>query len=64
MTDNGRAALFVSASMAMFAVEDACLKVLTRTMPVWQLLAMVGVVAGAVFWMRLARREGVFGQVT
>ena len=43
MTDNGRAALFMSASMAMFAVEDAFLKVLTRTMPVWQLLAMVGV---------------------
>lgn len=58
MTDNGRAALFMSASMAMFAVEDAFLKVLTRTMPVWQLLAMVGVVAGAIFWTRLARRGG------
>lgn len=58
MTDNGRAALFMSASMAMFAVEDAFLKVLTRTMPVWQLLATVGVIAGAVFWLRLVRRGG------
>ncbi|WP_405405836.1 DMT family transporter [Paracoccus sp. Ld10] len=58
MTDNGRAALFMSASMAMFAIEDAFLKVLTRTMPVWQLLATVGVIAGAVFWVRLARRGG------
>ncbi|ODT59528.1 MULTISPECIES: DMT family transporter [Paracoccus] len=58
MTDNGRAALFMSGSMAMFAIEDAFLKVLTRTMPVWQLLAMVGVIAGAAFWLRLARRGG------
>lgn len=56
MTENGRAALLMSGSMAMFAIEDAFLKIATRSMPVWQILAMVGVVAGAIFWARLRRR--------
>ncbi len=57
MTDNGRAALFMTASMAMFAIEDAFIKALAQAMPVWQLLAMTGILGMTVFWLRLARRR-------
>lgn len=56
MSDNGRAALFMTASMAMFAVEDAFIKTLTDSLPVGQLMAMTGLMAMLVFWARLARR--------
>ncbi|MDN5568148.1 MAG: DMT family transporter [Paracoccus sp. (in: a-proteobacteria)] len=56
LSDNGRASLSMSAAMAMFAFEDAFIKTLTQTMPVWQLLAMTGLAAMGVFWLRLARR--------
>jgi drug/metabolite transporter (DMT)-like permease len=56
MSDNGRAALFMIASMAMFAIEDAFIKTLTERMEVWQLLATTGVLAMVIFWGRLARR--------
>ncbi|RJL00486.1 DMT family transporter [Paracoccus aestuarii] len=56
LSENGRAALFMAAAMAMFAIEDAFIKTLTARMPVWQLLAVVGVVAALLFWLRLARR--------
>ncbi|MBM3604826.1 MAG: DMT family transporter [Alphaproteobacteria bacterium] len=57
LSDNGRAALFMTASMSMFAVEDAFIKTLTQAMPVWQLLATTGLVAMCVFWARMARRR-------
>ncbi|WP_410218585.1 DMT family transporter [Paracoccus sp. (in: a-proteobacteria)] len=57
LSDNGRAALFMTASMAMFAIEDAFIKTLTQGMPVWQLLAVTGILAMTVFWFRLARRQ-------
>ncbi|QBX34140.1 DMT family transporter [Paracoccus liaowanqingii] len=56
LTDNGRAALFMIASMAMFAIEDAFLKILTRTMPIWQLLAIVGAISALIFGLRLRLR--------
>ncbi|CAM3082645.1 DMT family transporter [Paracoccus nototheniae] len=56
LSDNGRAALFMTGSMALFAIEDAFLKILTRTMPVWQMLVIVGVVSALVFWARLRLR--------
>ncbi|WP_265499875.1 DMT family transporter [Paracoccus beibuensis] len=58
MSENGRAAMFMIGSMAMFAIEDAFIKTLTGGMPVWQLLAMTGVLGTGVFWMRLSRRGG------
>ena len=54
LSDNGRASLFMSASMAMFAFEDAFIKTLTRSMPVWELLAITGLAAMGVFWIKLA----------
>ena len=54
LSDNGRASLFMSASMAMFALEDAFIKTLTATMPVWELLAITGLAALGVFWAKLA----------
>lgn len=56
LSENGRAAFFMIGSMAMFAVEDAFIKTLAQGMAVWQLLAMTGVLAGGIFWGRLARR--------
>lgn len=57
LSDNGRAALFMSASMAMFAIEDAFIKALTMRMPIWLMLVLTGVLATAVFWARLWRRR-------
>lgn len=56
LSDNGRAAVFMTASMAMFAVEDAFIKTLTDSLPVGQLMAMTGLMAMLVFWARLTRR--------
>lgn len=57
MTENGRAALLMTAAMGFFAIEDAFIKTLTASMPVPQLLAMTGFCAALVFWLRLARRR-------
>ncbi|WP_378943498.1 DMT family transporter [Paracoccus sp. R86501] len=54
LSDNGRASLFMSAAMAMFALEDAFIKTLTAAMPVWELLAITGLAALGVFWAKLA----------
>jgi len=56
LSDNGRASLSMSAAMAFFALEDAFLKTLTVSMPIWQLLAMTGLAAMGVFWLRLVMR--------
>lgn len=56
MDQNGRAALLMTGAMAMFAIEDAFIKRLGAGMPVWQILAVIGLLAGAVFWFRLYRR--------
>ena len=56
--DNTRAGLLMVAAMAIFAVEDALLKVLSGSVPVGQLLVMMGVGGGLVLWP-FARRRGV-----
>jgi drug/metabolite transporter (DMT)-like permease len=60
LSDNGRASLSMIGAMAFFALEDAFLKTLTLYMPIWQLLAMTGLAAMAVFWLRLAMRGHAF----
>lgn len=57
MTENGRAALLMTVSMALFAVEDALIKSLTLSLPVPQLLALTGLGGALVFWVMLARRR-------
>lgn len=56
MTENTRAALLMTLSMALFAVEDAFVKHLTVSVPVWQVLAFSGSLGLLIFWLRLAQR--------
>lgn len=53
MTENGRAALLMIVSMALFALEDAFIKHLSVRIPVYQLLAMIGALGLLIFWARL-----------
>ncbi|SCY35188.1 DMT family transporter [Paracoccus tibetensis] len=57
MTENTRAALLMTAAMALFAMEDAFVKTLTASLPVPQLLAMTGAAGMVVFWLRMKRRR-------
>ena len=57
MTSNLRGSLFMIASMAGFAVEDAVLKTISQSMAVGQVLAMMGLIGIAVF-AGLALRAG------
>ena len=57
MTSNLRGSLFMIASMAGFAVEDAVLKTISQSMAVGQVLAMMGLIGVAVF-AGLALRAG------
>lgn len=56
MSDNLRAALLMTLSMALFSFEDAFIKQLTTGMPVYQLLAMVGAFGMLIFWLRMTWR--------
>lgn len=56
MTENGRAALLMIFSMALFAVEDAFIKHLSIRIPVYQLLGIIGLLGLAVFWLRVIWR--------
>ena len=49
MTSNLRGSLFMTAAMAGFAVEDAFLKQISRSMPVGQAIALMGLLGIAVF---------------
>lgn len=57
MTSNLRRSLLMTASMAGFAIEDAFLKEITRSMAVGQALVMMGLLGVVVFAM-LAMRAG------
>lgn len=57
MTSNLRGSLFMTAAMAGFAVEDAFLKQISRSMPVGQAIALMGLLGLAVF-AGLALRAG------
>lgn len=56
MTENGRAAMLMTLSMALFALEDAFIKQLSVGVPVYQILGMLGVFGLIMFWTRLAWR--------
>ncbi|WP_338418324.1 DMT family transporter [Paracoccus tegillarcae] len=58
MTDNSRAALLMILGMALFAVEDLFLKLLSAHLPVPQMLAMFGAL-GALIFTALLRRRGL-----
>ena len=55
---NLRAALFMTAAMALFAVEDMFMKFMTEDLPVGQVLVMTGGIATALFWALIAARGG------
>ncbi|MDM7932644.1 DMT family transporter [Tabrizicola sp.] len=57
LTDNQRGALFMTASMAGFAVEDVFVKAAARSMPLGQVLLVIGL-AGVVTFATMARRKG------
>ena len=55
---NLRAAGWMTGAMAMFAVEDAAIKVLGVRLGAGQIVAALGVAGLAVFWALLARDGG------
>lgn len=57
MTPNLRGSLFMTAAMAGFAVEDALLKQISRTVPVGEVTALFGL-CGVVVFALLALRAG------
>lgn len=57
MTDNQRGSLFMTLSMAGFAVEDMFIKSAARAMPVGQVLALMGAL-GVLWFGAQARRAG------
>lgn len=60
LTDNQRGALFMTASMAGFAVEDVFVKAAAATMPLGQVLLTIGLVGMVTFaTMAFARGEAV-----
>jgi drug/metabolite transporter (DMT)-like permease len=60
LTDNQRGALFMTASMAGFAVEDVFVKAAAQSLPLGQVLVWNGMFGVAVFaFMSVARREAV-----
>ncbi|WP_374645163.1 DMT family transporter [Tabrizicola sp.] len=61
MSQNQRGALFMSASMAGFAVEDVLVKAAAREMPLAQVLLVIGLAGMLVFAAMAARRgEALF----
>ncbi|EAR51665.1 Possible transporter, RhaT family, DMT superfamily protein [Oceanicola granulosus HTCC2516] len=54
--DNLRAALFMTLSMAAFAVEDALLKGIATMIPTGQALMLLGLFGALSYWALLARR--------
>jgi drug/metabolite transporter (DMT)-like permease len=57
LTDNQRGALFMTASMAGFAVEDVFVKAAARSMPLGQVLLVIGLIGVATF-ATMARTRG------
>ena len=56
LTDNQRGALFMTASMAGFAVEDVFVKAAAQTLPLGQVLLTIGITGMLVFAAMAARR--------
>lgn len=60
LSDNHRGALYMTGSMAGFAVEDVFVKAAARVMPLGQILLLMGIVGVLVFaLMAMARGEAV-----
>lgn len=59
MTSNARAAGLMVLAMACFAGEDALLKLLTRDVPIGQLLAVIGLSGMMLFGAWIGWREGL-----
>lgn len=57
-TGNLRAAGLMIGAMAMFAIEDAAIKLLGARLPVGQIVATLGALGLAIFWAMLARDGG------
>ncbi|WP_281256769.1 DMT family transporter [Tabrizicola aquatica] len=57
MTDNQRGALYMTASMAGFAVEDVFVKAAAQTLPLGQVLLTIGL-AGMLIFSAMAARQG------
>lgn len=55
---NLRAAVLMVASMALFAIEDAAIKMLSVTLPVGEIIAVLGLMGFLTFWGLLARDGG------
>ena len=55
---NLRAVLLMTIAMALFALEDAAIKILTVRLPVGQIIAMIGALGCLTFWALLAREGG------
>lgn len=55
---NTRAALLMVLSMAFFAGEDGFIKHLAGAMPVGQVLLLLGLLGGSVFWLALLAKGG------
>lgn len=58
LTDNVRASMLMIATMAGFALEDLCIKILSTRMPVGEVLLLLGIGGLSVMWI-LARIRGV-----
>lgn len=54
--ENLRASGLMVLSMALFALEDMFVKLLSGAMPVGQIVMILGGLGGAVFWALLALR--------
>jgi hypothetical protein len=57
MTDNQRGALYMTASMAGFAVEDVFVKAAAQTLPLGQVLLTIGLAGMLVFAAMAARQR-------
>ncbi len=51
LSDNARGALYMNVSMLAFTVNDACMKAVTETLPLFQAIALRGVLTVAVLVM-------------
>ncbi len=59
LSDNARGALFMSVAMAAFTVNDACMKAVTQTLPLYQAIFLRGVLSAAALVVIAARMGGM-----
>ena len=69
ISDNLRGALYMNVAMAAFTLNDSCMKAVTQTMPLWQAIALRGLLTlGPLLLiatmtnglnLRMPRRDGI-----